>query len=894
MFRSPKKSKQQAQFQSQGRPPVQQEQQPPMQHQQSKHHIPNPFSSRKQSPKALASPSFTTNSGFSTPPRAGASPVTSHHSKFTSPGSPVGSSNSEQQRKLVTDKIISDCYSKTIHQGDRKLNEVSYITHIGIIEYSHSPSGPPPPNSNPGSVKHRILVLCKKHTGRMQLQKGKFQAEKNYYQIGRTWDLSELQSIKRVGLDGLILQLNKTYYWKCDEDERRVWKFARYLCQHYGMFTGRYPKLDGFSLDDFMLPSTPKSPSTTPSRTSSVKDPTPDPQLMKSRSLKRKNMPNPILPTPPVAAPTPPQIPSGVSKTTAPSSANVNDLYKDMDFTVNGGLPQKPMKVIQRDSPKSTGGGTLDPGPSLYGPSSRPNKPHAQSQPMIPHIQPQPQTQPQPQPHHLAHSESMLQTRPQPRSQPQSFARSEQGDSRGYQRGDQSKKNLNREFSPPTMKANQHPYYQKTPMNGLDNASEISNDSHSFIFNNKESSQEKLEETAKQEQPKFSGDVLESVSESIPSIQENNEPIQRRSHPYANSHAKKDSQVSQKSAEDVVKEFSESIPSPLVKPKMAASANVPDFGVEEITDDSDDDQRPTPTFSIRKRQQQKKALEKAQNLMPTPEEQQQQPGLESVNDVTDSFMDKSSRYDADKTDRFDIDKSSRYDEKSFVTQKGLGIYPPNSNSFIEESTKVEGQTRIDSHMQEIQDMLNSHLGDAKEESFPYDDKDNEGYEDVDDLNDDDDLNNEVPLGAKSRMSKDMLHADDDFEEDGDSFEPGLNIVKKSATPESGGTNTGSGITRSNTVIIPDCDRDAEVDNILDDIGWSVQDDASTLIKKLNKEATNTKQDIVSKLVSIDLTNNSGSDIGSALNEVDNMTNIFQKMEVKLKLLHNDLQNSVYV
>ena len=163
--------------------------------------------------------------------------------------------------------------------------------------------------------------------------------------------------------------------------------------------------------------------------------------------------------------------------------------------------------------------------------------------------------------------------------------------------------------------------------------------------------------------------------------------------------------------------------------------------------------------------------------MPTPEEQQQQPGLESVNDVTDSFMDKSSRYDADKTDRFDIDKSSRYDEKSFVTQKGLGIYPPNSNSFIEESTKVEGQTRIDSHMQEIQDMLNSHLGDAKEESFPYDDKDNEGYEDVDDLNDDDDLNNEVPLGAKSRMSKDMLHADDDFEEDGDSFEPGLNIVK---------------------------------------------------------------------------------------------------------------------
>ena len=239
MFRSPKKSKQQAQFQSQGRPPVQQEQQPPMQHQQSKHHIPNPFSSRKQSPKALASPSFTTNSGFSTPPRAGASPVTSHHSKFTSPGSPVGSSNSEQQRKLVTDKIISDCYSKTIHQGDRKLNEVSYITHIGIIEYSHSPSGPHHRIPIRDQLNTVFLFYVKTH-GKNAVTKGKFQAEKNYYQIGRTWDLSELQSIKRVGLDGLILQLNKTYYWKCDEDERRVWKFARYLCQHYGMFTGRY------------------------------------------------------------------------------------------------------------------------------------------------------------------------------------------------------------------------------------------------------------------------------------------------------------------------------------------------------------------------------------------------------------------------------------------------------------------------------------------------------------------------------------------------------------------------------------------------------------------------------------------------------------------------------
>ncbi|RCK56194.1 hypothetical protein Cantr_05699 [Candida viswanathii] len=507
----------------------------------------------------------------------------------------VGSSNSEQQRKLVTDKIIADCYSKVIHEGDRKLNEVSYITHIGIIEYSHSPSAPPPPNSNPGSIKHR-----------------KFQSDKNYYQIGRTWDLSELQTIKKVGLDGLILQLNKTYYWKCDEDERRVWKFARYLCQHYGMFTGRYPRLEGFNLDDFMLPATPKSPSTTPSRSSSVKEPTADPQLMKSRSLKRKNMPNPILPR---------------------------------------------LLLV-----------TIEP---------------------------------------------------------------------------RAKEDLNEELQAPPPRSAQHPYYQKSPMYGLDTASEISNDSHSFIFNNKEdTSHEKSEDTSKHDQHKFTGDVL------------NRFPKRRR-------RSKKESYL------------------------CAAPIHMPTTTSRR-------------THCIRKRQQQKKALEQAQESMATRQQQPQQlqPDVETTQDVTGSFMDKSSKYEIRLADLI-------------LTRR-------------------------------------------------------------EDLNDD--LNADVPLAKKPVKNNDTLQASEDFDDDGDSFEPGLNIHGH----------------------YPDCDRDAEVDNILDEISWSVQDDADILIKKLNKEATNTKQDIVSKLVSIDLTNNSGSDIGSALSEVDNMTNIFQKMEVKLKLLHNDLQSSVYV
>ena len=100
------------------------------------------------------------------------SPLQTNVARMAGPNSPAGSTNSEQQRKLTTDKIISDCYSKVIIDGGRKVNDVSYITHIGVIEYSHYPSAPPPSNTNFGTVKHRILVLCKKNSGRMQLQKG--------------------------------------------------------------------------------------------------------------------------------------------------------------------------------------------------------------------------------------------------------------------------------------------------------------------------------------------------------------------------------------------------------------------------------------------------------------------------------------------------------------------------------------------------------------------------------------------------------------------------------------------------------------------------------------------------------------------------------------------------
>ncbi|KAF6071278.1 Exocyst complex component SEC3 N-terminal PIP2 binding PH family protein [Candida albicans] len=592
MFRSPKRSKQK---QSQPQPPPQpQPQQQPQQQSRSHHqHVPNPAhlfshpsSHRQQSPYPPPGPGSQTNSGYSTPQRNGMSPLQTNVARMAGPNSPAGSTNSEQQRKLTTDKIISDCYSKVIIDGGRKVNDVSYITHIGVIEYSHYPSAPPPSNTNFGTVKHRILVLCKKNSGRMQLQKGKYQADKNFYQIGRTWDLSELQYIKKVGPEGLILQLNKVYYWKCDEDANRVWKFARYLTQHYGMFMGKYPRLEGFSLDDFMLPTIPKSPTTTVPRSPSLNEPNPDPQLLKSRSLKRKNMPNPVLPQPPTAPAT----------KTPPMPSKPEELYKDMDFTVNGALPQKQMKVISRESNDRGFASKLDPGRSVH-----------------------------------------EQQKPQGRTGSQST------NTKGSQ-----------------------------------------------------------------------------------------------TNSYASKKQERESVASQKSAEDVVKEFSEAIPP---KRKMAASATVPDLVLKRLP--------------------------------------------------------------------------------------------------MTESTKLEGQNSASSNLQDLQDFYR-HIDRAQEDSF-------------------------------------------DFNDVSEPLEKGLNIVRKSETPENEKVNPSS--------IIPKDQRDVEVDTLINQIGWSVKDTTDTLMKKLSKELNNSKQDIVSKLVSIDLTNNSGNDIGSALNEVDNMTQIFQKMEVRLKLVRNELQSS---
>ncbi|CAN3371520.1 hypothetical protein DIRU0_A03158 [Diutina rugosa] len=161
-------------------------------------------------------------------------------------------------RKYIADKLVHDVYSKLTMVAGKRVVETYYLTHTLIKEYSHYPSTPPPPGTAAGSVKSRVLVICARHaSGRIMIQKGKFNEQKNLYQIGRTWDMEELRGIKRIAPDEVILTLNKDYYWKVAEGPDRTTRFIKALASYYGSYTGKYPILGGITEAELRLPRTP-------------------------------------------------------------------------------------------------------------------------------------------------------------------------------------------------------------------------------------------------------------------------------------------------------------------------------------------------------------------------------------------------------------------------------------------------------------------------------------------------------------------------------------------------------------------------------------------------------------------------------------------------------------
>lgn len=224
-------------------------------------------------------------------------------------------------RRIIVDQIIRDCYSKSIVINGHNVPEIKYNTHLSIREYSQYPLQPPPtdiPPSQVGSVKNRILTVCTKHSGRVFLQKGKYNDAKRVFQIGRTWDLDELVAITRVGPDAMVLLLNKEYYWKSGEGIERFVKFVHHLAVIYAKFTGKYPHMKGFNLEELRLPPLKDNESVAP--------------VAKSAST-RDASPQKLAPVAPIPPP------------------DLALFYANMDFTANGKLPAKPMMVMDVDRP---------------------------------------------------------------------------------------------------------------------------------------------------------------------------------------------------------------------------------------------------------------------------------------------------------------------------------------------------------------------------------------------------------------------------------------------------------------------------------------------------------------------------------------------------------------
>lgn len=695
------------------------------------------------------------------------------------PGSHLPQMNDlERKHKMAMDKLIRDCYSKIIvDRNGKSSNEISYQSHIAIQEFSQFPTHPPPSNLPPdqiGTVKDRVLVVCAKASGRVLIQKGKYNEGKHVYQIGRTWDMEELKSVTRAGNNGFILSLNKDYYWRSGEGPERIWKFIRVLTNSYGGFMGKYPVLSGWTIQDLKLNPNPPRKSAPTSMVGSVnssnndivlQDPTADPQLLRSRSLKSKNMPNPLLPPEPA-----PALPN----------QHPGDMYKDMDFTANGKLPMKPMKVMDSDRPNN----------SQISVISQDSKPQSSNN-----------------------------FKAVPYGESQEFVDSFVNFS------DDSPSSPVKPSSQPGIKSPSHPYLQRSSLpQGESRTTEDLpiNDSQSFIFKSSPEKSMNIHDYVL---------AQDGASSPLRNYKNENEYLGKRVNslePFETSAAlgiKLEERLENGNLSNNTEVHSFDVQvtkknSTIVSPKSGKNVVSPDFGIEEVDDDSDGEKEAKVPF-------------------PTTGD-----------------------------------------------EKGLGIKnQAGSLDVIGESTTLEGSYAIDSSIQEIEAFMDSQLDFHKPDKSSGTIEQHRALdsfqEEEDDLNEASDLAPPPAVASNQPFSPPnpgyALDEDESlFHSDDQSDEPGLNLSKdddESSEPY--------------TVF----EKDPELEEIFDEVGWGVRDNSDMLIKKFSKELRNVKHSNVKELTALDFGGNSMSnDLTTALNEIENLNRIFKKMEIDFKFLSPEINS----
>lgn len=133
----------------------------------------------------------------------------------------------------VRDRIIRSLFNE---KNDTGATVESYITHVKIYEDVEYPTQPPPQSNSPDKLKERYILLSVLANGRVRMHKSRGN-ENGTFQIGKTWNLDDLQKVQDTDRRGMIVTLLKPYYWTM-ESVKDKYTFVSALTKVYKKYTG--------------------------------------------------------------------------------------------------------------------------------------------------------------------------------------------------------------------------------------------------------------------------------------------------------------------------------------------------------------------------------------------------------------------------------------------------------------------------------------------------------------------------------------------------------------------------------------------------------------------------------------------------------------------------------
>lgn len=188
-----------------------------------------------------------------TPPVSGSSNATHKRNTSRSSISSVSSNFLAEQYDRDRSGLIKSCFQKSDPKTGMALS--SYITHVRIIEDARYPSSRPPASSSLENKKKRILIISSQGNGKgMQLHKAR-ENSNGTFQIGRTWNLIELESIERDDeiAQGFTIMMGKKYYWETNSAKERTVFIKSLVSIFMENSRGRVPVLINWDLSLFYL-----------------------------------------------------------------------------------------------------------------------------------------------------------------------------------------------------------------------------------------------------------------------------------------------------------------------------------------------------------------------------------------------------------------------------------------------------------------------------------------------------------------------------------------------------------------------------------------------------------------------------------------------------------------